>query len=236
MRFECAKEYRSYLFRWFNKRGAEIAYAVVGIRGPRMDIEFPSDWHEHRRAWVRLGCGVLSVAFSFPWRRVVPDDDQCSGPTYGFYWFGSALVVEYGKDTSRYMRKKFIHAPWSWEHVRHDYLNPDGSLHHRCGPQEYSSPEETKHKYPYLYLLHTGEVQERIATINGEEREWRWRAFTWLRWPRMIHRTICVEFSDEVGERSGSWKGGTIGCSWGWRHGESMADSLRRMEAERKFT
>jgi len=28
---------------------------------------------------------------------------------------------------------------------------------------------------------------------------------------------IDVQFSDEVGERSGSWKGGTIGCAYEMR-------------------
>lgn len=220
-------------------RDGEIAYAVLGLRGPRVEIEFPSDWHEHRRAWIRLACGVLSVAFSFPWSKVAPDHGQCSGPTYGFVFFDDALILKWGQDTGCSMDRKmsrYIRLPWSWTHIRHDYLNADGSLHHRAGPHEYSGPNETKLKFLYRYQLRSGEIQNRIATVNGEEREWRWRALRWLGWPRKIHRTINIEFDGEVGERSGSWKGGTIGCSWEWRHGESMKAALDRMEAERKFT
>jgi len=45
-----------------------------------------------------------------------------------------------------------------------------------------------------------------------------------------------VKFSDEVGERTGSWKGGVIGTGSEMRPGESPEQCLRRMERERKFT
>lgn len=44
-----------------------------------------------------------------------------------------------------------------------------------------------------------------------------------------------VEFDDEVGERTGSWKGGCTGCSYEWERNETMLSALRRMEATRKF-
>jgi len=89
--------------------------------------------------------------------------------------------------------------------------------------------------YPYRYTLKSGKIQDRIATVYVEEREWRWRWFQKLAWPRKIHRSINVDFSDEVGERSGSWKGGTIGCGYDLMPEESAEDCLRRMELERKF-
>lgn len=244
MRFRFEKEHRGLLLRCWssNYRSGEIAYAVLGIRGPCATIEFPSDWHGHRRAWIRLGCGLLTIAFSFPWSKVVPDCGQCSGPTYGFYFFADTLVLKWGKDTGGWLgdhEKKVswtFHMPWSWDHIRHDYLNPDGSLHHSATQGDYSGPEETKQRFLYQYQLNSGEIQKRIATVNGEEREWRWHWLKRWKWPRLIRRTINIEFDGEVGERTGSWKGGTIGCSWDWLKGESMKDALDRMEAERKFT
>ena len=48
--------------------------------------------------------------------------------------------------------------------------------------------------------------------------------------------TMCfVSFSDEVGEKSGSWKGGTVGCGFEINPNESMIDALRRMESTREF-
>ena len=203
---------RALLFRLFTRNG-EVAYAVLGLRGLRADIEFPSDWHERRRAWVRLGCGFLSIAFSFPWNRVVPDDGQCSGPTYGFYFFGDSLVLEYGKTHGRHGDpQKHIQMPWGWRHV---------SFHTDTAPRTYD----------YRYERESGEVQERKATIAKETGTW-WRP--WLPW-KMVKRSIKIDFDAEVGERSGSWKGGVMGCYYEMRPHESPLDCLRRMERERRF-
>jgi len=56
-----------------------------------------------------------------------------------------------------------------------------------------------------------------------------------LGWPRWTKESIDVEFSGEVGERSGSWKGGCIGCSYDLRPDETMLCTLRRMEKEQSF-
>jgi len=51
----------------------------------------------------------------------------------------------------------------------------------------------------------------------------------------MIRRMINIEFSDEVGERTGSWKGGCTACGYDWLPGEEQETALRRMERECKF-
>jgi hypothetical protein len=51
-----------------------------------------------------------------------------------------------------------------------------------------------------------------------------------------VRTSIEVGFDDEVGERTGSWKGGTIGCGYDMLPDESAVQCLRRMERERKFT
>lgn len=65
-----------------------------------------------------------------------------------------------------------------------------------------------------VYVLRSGEVQERQATVTVEEREWRWRWLVWLPFPRGGQRSIDVSFDHEVGEKSGSWKGGCMGCGY----------------------
>ena len=203
------------LLRCWGASSGEIAYAKIGLSGPRFEVEFPSDWHEHRRVWVRMGFGLFSLNFSFPWRgRVVPDDGQCSGPTYGFYFFGDSLVLQWGKTTSRPGGPiKHIQMPWGWKFQR-----------------EWKEGGEPR-QYTYRYERESGEIQERTATVGIEVREW---ARRWIPW-RMTRRTISVNFSDEVGERSGSWKGGVCGCSYDMKPGESRLECLRRMERERRF-
>lgn len=211
LRVLAEREYKGWLIRLFN--GPEIAYLVLGIRGLKAEIEFPSDWHEARRAWVRLGFGLFTLAFSFPWRWVVPDEYQCSGPTYGFSFFMDGLLLHWGKcKGKRTDPMKVIQMPWGWRHRKHEILG---------------QPES----HPYTYLLRSGEVQERIATIKPEKRLW---LRPWLPF-RRESRYIDIEFNGEVGERSGSWKGGCIGCSFDMLAGESPLDALRRMELSRKF-
>lgn len=96
-------------------------------------------------------------------------------------------------------------------------------------------PSQWREVYPYTYTLKNGTVQLRDATVTVEEREWRRRGWKWSRLGRKVRRSIAVEFSDEVGERSGSWKGGTIGCGYDLRPGETPLECLRRMERERKL-
>lgn len=213
MRFAIEKERRGYLLRfWIN--WVEVAWIFVGLRGLRLELEFPSDWHEHRRAWLSIGLGLITINFSWPWSKVVPDEGQCSGPRYGFYFFEDHLVLLWGKSKgTRGDPSKFIDMPWSWRHREHKVL---------------SEPE----KHPYRYQLRSGEVQERTATIQVETRLW---TRPWLPWRKFV-RAIDIEFSDEVGERTGSWKGGTTGCGYHMLPGETPVECLRRMERERKFT
>ena len=126
--------------------------------------------------------------------------------------------------------------PWDWHTLAYEQQRSDGSW----GPIIYrdeasDQPELYTETYPYTYTLRSGEVQQRTATVSKRRHIITWRAFKRLGWPRWIKESINIEFSDEVGERSGSWKGGCIGCSYDLRPGESMEQALRRMEAERKF-
>lgn len=132
-------------------------------------------------------------------------------------------------------REGSVYLPWSWEHVRHVWLNPDGSFYRAPEPGEYRAPSDITSSHPYSYVLKNGQRQDVTATIYGEEREWRWKWFTWLPWPRRIQRSIDIRFSREVGERAGSWKGGCLGCGFEWRPGETQENALRRMEDTRKF-
>ena len=202
------------LWRLFSDRGGEIAYIHFGWRAPHFTFEIPSDWHEYRRAWFCISLLFCRVGFSFAWRgKVVADDGQCSGPTYGFYFMDGRLVIRYGKTTSRAMTGyKSFDMPWQWRH-------------------QWSHDHGDKISLPYTYVLKSGEVQRRTATIQHGQTLW---LRPWLPW-RKLADAINVEFSDEVGERTGSWKGGTLGCGYTMRKGETPVECLRRMERERKF-
>src|SRR6185295_17874880 len=121
--------------------------------------------------------------------------------------------------------------------------------------------EPLKQELPYHYMLDDGEVQHVTATIVRERAwiVWKWfgestsprahlgpgrrRRKAWISdGLRQIQKrlsaakqTIDIAFSDEVGARRGSWKGGCIGCSYDMKPGETPRQTLTRMQHERRF-
>lgn len=168
--------------------------------------------------------------------------DECEPPRYGFYWFESSLWVCYGDKT------KSFYAPWSWDWYRTSYLqkNDNGGYGQwvseykskRRGLEPWNEPFKSKlwsNNYPYEYTLKSGEIQKRRANVTISKREWRRRFLMWCPWFNLVRRSLDIEFDGEVGERAGSWKGGTTGCGTEIKEGEEPLTVLRRMEKERKF-
>lgn len=226
---------------------------------------YKNDWMEFCTGWRKLNFSVspasyfdnrAQIAFSLGWGQfyisipfIRSKYDECDPPTYGFYfysvysWFPTSFVIRLGRKT------KFFYMPWDLNWVRTSILRTDGEWEHETSETKLGTKnskdfhnkkkwegiiwEET---HPYKYVLKNGTVQERTATIRVEEREWRPR---WLKWTSAFskkRRTIDVEFNEEVGERSGSWKGGTLGCGYELMSNETPLECLRRMERERSFT
>lgn len=140
--------------------------------------------------------------------------------------------------------------PW-WIRGVHLNLNPFRATHNRhevrqangtwvvvpeCGlgePQLAVDPEVLT--LPYTYVLTGGTIQFRTAEVTVERR---WRRPYCLRWTSLFEKSrasIKVDFSDEVGEETGSWKGGCTGCCYEMMPGETAEQTLRRMEREWKF-
>lgn len=98
--------------------------------------------------------------------------------------------------------------------------------------QELAARDAHSRKYPYRYVLKNSDVQECTASVCVEERAW---GYKWWRRPVNVRRSISVNFNAEVGEGTGSWKGGCVGCGYDMLPGESAEQCLRRMEKERTF-
>jgi hypothetical protein len=150
--------------------------------------------------------------------------------------------VTYDPETGVWLRwgphYKHYTMPWrNWTHISHEVQRADGSWVPYVGSWENGKEPDGRYTetHPYRYLLRSGEKQDRLATIFVERRVWRLKLLTWTRRFQRQHHYIDIAFSDEVGERTGSWKGGTIGCSYELRPNETPLECLRRMEQERKF-
>lgn len=141
-------------------------------------------------------------------------------------------------------RGKCVDLPWSWTHHKTRVFNNFGQwvprvdawmLRERQIVEADESDNRLIGEMPYRYVLRSGEVQNVTAKIYVEKSEWRLR---WLKWCPLfarVKRYINVNFDKEVGERSGSWKGGCLGCGYEMRIDETPRETLRRMQEERKF-
>lgn len=189
-------------------------------------------FEEHASLMAHFIFGKIFIPLPAHFHR---DPVDCMCDSYGFSWrwddgLRAALHLNW-RD-----KCKIVYMPWAWEHYRTDYLMADGSWY-RKKQGEWERPEgRFTECHGYTYTLKDGQVQHRKATITVDEMEWRWRALYWLPFPRKVRRTIDVRFDDEVGERTGSWKGGVVGCGYEMKKGETPLDTLRRMERDRKFT
>lgn len=215
----------------------------------------------YRNDWIELCCGksspslMYSTSHYFDQRHMIhisvgfaqmflslpiysKKEEDCDYPQYGLKYHDSCLWLHYGLD-----KWKCFHMPWDWTWVRTSYLKKDNTyISENLGKKNRIDSWDEKWKdifwseiYDYQYKLKSGEIQNIKAIIKVEEREWRWRWFTWLKFFGKIRRTIAVEFNEEVGEERGSWKGGCTGCNYTLKKGESPLECLRRMEKERKF-
>lgn len=204
------------------------------------DNERPHGQRAIHRAWIIIGIGRLFFQL-YLW-KVTPFEGSWDGDNtkqYGITYFERSLHVHWG-------RTKVYWLPWDWKIVRHDLLHMDGSLYYRNSypikKRSYSWYEVLEMKespFPksdvqtqvadYVELTHyTKDGRKQVAKIRlvGEEREWRWRWFSWLPWPRQISRVVDCSSDVELGERAGSWKGGMMGWSAPLEKGQSLREAF----------
>lgn len=190
------------------------------------------------------GGGHYSLNLGCLWVTLGKSANGCDGDgglsAWGVHWMHHTLVLSWGD------RRKHVYMPWMMDHCRVEVglWGWEFTPYERYGEAYLATMEAApepagmyREVLPYQYRLRSGEVQVRAATVTVERRTWCWRGwpFRAVRWPSKSVTTIEVEFSGEVGERTGSWKGGVVGCGYEMSKGETPRECLRRMELERKF-
>lgn len=217
----------------------------VGHRGYAFDlINFGDEdgWSLHVHAlWINA-----FIKLPLPEREV-----RCEDFSPSMSW-GFSGGPEFGLHIHRGCKTKVITMPWrDWVQTDHDVRRDDGSWVPFVGSWEEKGREIRREDgtvvvegkepdgrqyetHPYRYVLRSGEVQNVTATISVERRRRKLRWLRWLPFARTTH-AIDVSFDGEVGERSGSWKGGCVGCGYTLRPDETPRECLYRMQEERKF-
>lgn len=201
-----------------------------GLRGCTPKLSFGLLQFEEGGWFLDLFGYLLSLPLRNNWDYETDWDESCGIVRYGIYKLYSSVTVEWGR-----FRKTFD-LPWDYRFIRCDTRRADGTWATRVQSYDVGEPDNREIQvFDYQYTLKSGEVQHRKATCHIERREWRQR---WLKWTSLfakIRTDLEVEFNGEVGEESGSWKGGCIGCGISMLRGETMEQALRRMESTRKF-
>ena len=199
------------------------------IRGCRPRLAFGLDLFEEEYCLNLFGF-LIALPFLDRWHREPHEIME----SWGFYYdyHNASLVICRGSKT------KFIHMPWQYDHMndKHMVQLEDGSWE-PYRPSWHSDGEDSRfiQEFEYKYVLKNNVTQLRLAKVYVDRREWRRKCLWYIPWFAKKRQSLNVEFSSEVGERTGSWKGGVIGCGTDMKKGETAEQALRRMERERVF-
>lgn len=249
------KEKKTYRGRWYEFTpawsGFHLCYELAGYFSPRpvLQIYFiwgklflTMPWHhykkiEREKTLKEKRADKLNTIAGKKIEKVYDKVtyDECDPPKYGIYFYMNQFGINCGTKT------KLYDLPWALTWIRTSALRKDGNWEHETkgDKKEFWNDKWEdiifKESYPYKYIKNDGTEQNTIATIKVEEREWRWKWFKWLKITRKISRDIEVNFSCEIGEKVGSWKGGVLGTGYKMKKGETPYQTLKRMENEKRF-
>lgn len=217
--------------------------AIWGYFAPRWGFQFVlhrGGYFDQRYAVTfALIWGVFH--FYFPWKTRL--SEGCSTPKYGFAIHDSTFWIYTGGKYDESIGQCTGNDQWitwdlpffSWVFDGHWIQNRNREwvlMNDFDKPWYFRENYAYSETHPYTYVLKSGEVQNRTATCTIEKRKWHRK---WVPFLTMTRQVIDIAFDDEVGERSGSWKGGCTGCSYDMIEGETIKVCLGRMERERKF-
>jgi len=200
-----------------------------------------SAWFLFLIPFVFFGWGTLYI--NLPIKTGIQD---CESAAWGFNYHNNAVWIYIGGGGNFEGGKKWktFHMFWELDWIRTSTLLVDGTWFHETksnrkewggdgyGSHDWLNKEKWQEVHPYLDSYDNTTVK---ATISVEEREWRPRGAKWTSLFAKIRKDIMVEFDNEVGKEKGSYKGGTIGCSYEMQPNETPLGCLKRMEKEMKF-
>lgn len=203
------------------------------------DISFEICGYFDNRPRINIDLIFFSLEIILPFRNSWTD--ECDPPKWGIAIHNATLWIYLGGKGNMNGGVKW----WTWSFpfinknwVRTSILLDDDSWAHETPKKREQFYNESwkaiQKSWSYNYTdQYDGSI---IPTkIYVEEREWRPK---WLGWTSLfakVSRNIDIHFSEEVGRKKRSWKGGCVGCGYDLLPEEEPLDCLKRMEKERSF-
>ena len=219
----------------------EIKEWYVGWHSWKFEITYRSRGYDYENAELHISMFGWHSMFRLPWKHKQMDwyreekkyglavfektlyaywGWHCKSWEFPFLTYGSAVRWDrYKGSTDAYFYDSMLTASWE----THPY-----KMKYQGGCQN-----PTTWTYDYTDPYDGAVVPCRFWV---EEMEWRPK---WLKWTKKfakVRRYIEVEFSQEMGSRKGTWKGGTLGCGYQILPDEHPMDCIKRMEREYKFS
>lgn len=185
-----------------------------------------------------LGWGVFHIRLPFKTKL----EEGCDMPRYGIaFHSGTAWIHKGGEYTDGQVQNGWVawdlpfftdvfDGHWILSETG-DWVRMANKWNSAPSPWEFRTEGAYVEEHPYLFVARDGTEQYAVARCTRERRHWHRKWFPFLKKTSDI---IEIEFSQGVGGRVGSWKGGTTGCSWEILPGEAIEDALFRMEQTRK--
>jgi ribulose bisphosphate carboxylase small subunit len=238
---------------YYADRGSyRLRWGELGVG--RCGIAVSVGGYETAHLHLAIGVGQVFIRLPFLDKAICGGRNSIESPRYGFSLHSTDVHLNWGQ------RCKIINFPWRRRYIFNEYLDANGEWRPRLWREDGAEAPRWTAEYPYHYMLDNGEVQHVTATVTRERHwpVWKWfgesthmAALGRVKKPRRAWvsdylrgvqkrlrrpvETIDIRFSDEVGSRAGSWKGGTVGCSYEMKPGETPQHTLMRMQRERRF-
>lgn len=234
--------------KWFKKndKQIEIGNWYVGWHTWNPEITYKECGYEDGRGNLTISLFGWLSRFYFPWVSKRFPGGDCDAPEWGIAIHSKTLWIYRGGNGNLDGGTK----TWTWDlpfinygtSIRWDIYTGPKSLEPKCWlPVDWTKYDYRKGdsldkatKWNYIWV-DKYDGKEIPCTYYVEEMEWRPK---WLKWTSLfskVKRSIAITFSEEVGSRKGSWKGGVIGFGFEMLPRETPQQCIERAHKEKKF-
>ena len=191
--------------------------------------EFSPKWGLAFTLSTNEDCGLISFCLIWgkfyvraKWlAKCLPKQKGCMGDYYGFSVVdGDTLHFNWGDNT------KIYDLPWRYSLVARSPILKDGSCDFSGKP---ILPDQILVRtFPVKFTTHSGEVQDRVATVSVIIGRGKMAWFKWLPFCQEWS-SIDIKLDQETGNQVGSWKGGTYGVYASMLPNETWEQAVDRL-------
>lgn len=229
-----------------NGNQIEIGNWYVGWHTWNPEITYKECGYEDGRGNLTISLFGWLSRFYFPWRSKRFPYGDCDAPEWGIAVHSNTLWVYKGGNGNFGGGTK----TWTWDlpfvnygsAIRWDIYTGPKNLH----PTLWNESDWKNYNYMIDHVKEIATTWDYVwvdkydgkeipCTYYIEEMEWRPK---WLKWTSLfskVRRSIAIEFSEEVGSKKGSWKGGVTGCGFEMNPWETPRDCIERVHNEKNF-